>query len=410
MRVLMIAATYPPTRCGVGDYARRLGRELAHQGATVRVLTGTSTDEEHDHATGDEHTSAGARPPRVRRTPVDFADQGDGIALARAVEEWDWTALDFVEDVLDAGGIDVVSLQYHGEDYLLHPAICAVADLARARGVAVVTTLHNLQQPRPWAHGDDPLGHLLTHSAAWITTNTLDERRLRGITDAHARLHLVAAGPAITAPSDPVHPRADDLFHVAYFGFLNPFKGIEYLLRAIARLRDADVPLRATVAAGIHSDAPGRLRRYAESIDHECTRLQLDGILERRGYISDTEVSELLQSCHLAVFPFREGLSGKNSSFWSTMHHATPTLTTRGPGLPPGLVDGENTLLVDPDDDEALAARIRWAMDHRDDLAGIGRAGRAFVLHDFDWGALARRTLAVFDQARGARVSGGGRS
>lgn len=400
MRVLLIAATYPPTRCGVGDYSRRLARELGAQGATMFVLTGTSLDEEHDHVVDDEHAPAGHRPPRGTVPRVEFVRQPDGIELARAVDDWQWSSLDVIESVLAAQPFDVISLQYHGEDYLLHPAICSVADLARSRGVAVVTTFHNLQQPRPWSEGDDPLGHLLEHSAAWITTNTLDERRLRELRDAHERLHLVGAGPAITASAEPVRPGRDGDFHVAYFGFLNPFKGIEYLLRAAGVLRDAGEKFELTVAAGIHSDAPGRLRRYAESIDEEVAALQLGPILKRRGYIPDEEVSALLQSCHLAVFPFREGLSGKNTSFWSTMHHATPTLTTRGNGLPNGLVDGENTLLVPPDDVDALAGRIRWAMEHRDELEAIGQAGRLYVQRDFDWSELARRTLTAFESAR----------
>lgn len=406
MRVLMIAATYPPTRCGVGDYSRRLGRELGKQGATVFVLTGTSMDEEHDHATEDDHTSAGPRPARATVPRVEFDRQSDGIELARAVEHWDWRALDVIEQVLDAQRFDVISLQYHGEDYLLHPAVCAVADLARERGVPVITTFHNLQQPRPWAHGDDPLGHLLESSAAWITTNTLDERRLRELRDAHRRLHLVGAGPAITAKNALQRPSADERFHVAYFGFLNPFKGIEYLLRAAAELRDAGEDFRLTIAAGIHSDAPGRLRRYAESIEQEIEELCLGAILDRRGYISDEEVSALLQSCHLAVFPFREGLSGKNTSFWSTMHHATPTLTTRGAGLPGGLIDGTNTLLVPSDDVGALAAKIRWAMRNRGSLEAIGQAGRVYVQRDFDWRELSRRTLVAFEQAKREPVDG----
>ena len=150
MRVLMLAATYPPTRCGVGDYARRLGRELMAQGAVVFVLTGTSLEEEHDHGVGEEHASAGDRPPRVALPPIAFERQPDGIELARAVEHWDWSALDVIESVLRTESFDVISLQYHGEDYLLHPAVCAVPDLARERGMSVVTTFHNLQQPRAW--------------------------------------------------------------------------------------------------------------------------------------------------------------------------------------------------------------------------------------------------------------------
>lgn len=405
MRILVIAATYPPTRCGVGDYVRRLGHELASIGVDVHILTGSATDEEHDHAV-DAHAPVGARPePRVVEAP-DFEPVGGGVRLARGVDEWDWSCLDHAAAALDRIRPDVLSLQYHGEDYLLHPAVCALADLAAERGVPLVTTFHNLQSPRGWDHGEDPLAHLLQGSASWITTNTLDERRLREHPVAADRLHLVTAGPCITASVEPVRPATDGPFRLAYFGFLNPFKGIEYLLRAVARLRDEGAELGLTMAAGIHTDAPGRLRDYAAFIDDEIARLELGSLLDRHGYVPDEEVTRLLQECHLAVFPFRDGLSGKNSSFWSTLHHATPALTTAGEGLPRGLVDGENVLLAPIDDSEALAARIRWAMEHRGELERVGRAGRSFVQRDFDWRDLADRTRRIF----GATLETSGRT
>ena len=107
------------------------------------------------------------------------------------------------------------------------------------------------------------------------------------------------------------------------------------------------------------------------------------------------------------MFPFRQGVSGKNSSFWSTLHHGTPTLTTRGPGLPGGLVDGETTMLVPPDDVDALANRLRWADTHREELEEIGRRGRSFVAQAFDWSSLARSMHSVFVVAAGVTAEEG---
>ena len=411
MRVLMIAATYPPTRCGVGDYVRRLGAELAAAGAEVLVLTGMSTEEEHAHTA----PSAAAEGPLDRAPeaqPVGaprFEPTGDGLALARAVGHWDYRCLDTVRAALDSTRPDVVALQYHGEDYLLHPAVCRIPGLARSAGARCVATLHNLQAPRAAVDLPDPLGRLLEESAGWICTNTLDERRLGAHPLSRERLHRIATGASITRPPGRTWSPPEGVFRALYFGFLNPVKGVEYLLRAVARLRDQGRDLRLTIAAGVHTDAVARLRAYADRIEREIAALDLDGSLDRLGYVSDEEVSRLLLSSHLAVFPFREGISGKNTSFWSAMEHGTPCLSTRGEGCPEGLADGVNVLLAPVDDEEALADRIAWAMDHPEALEALGNAGREHVRRRLGWQSLARRTLDVYASA-GVRTAAGDRA
>ena len=399
MRILIIAATYPPTRCGVGDYVRRVGRELRGIDEEVFVLTGEAEDLDHDH--GDPTiASVGARPAPRRVDDLRFDTEDHGVRLSRRVPAWDWGALDWIEAGLRDLQPDVVSLQFHGEDYLLHPAVCAVPDLARRHGCPVVTTLHNLQRPVAWAEPADPLDHLLRGSAAWICTNAIDEARLRSH-ELSERLHVIPTGPCITddrgrRTADPHGP-----LRIGYFGFLNPFKGIEYLLRAAAALHTEGRAIRLELAAGIHTDAPGRLRDYADFVGDEIVRLGIGPVLERHGYVSDEEVGALLGRSHVAVFPFRDGVSGKNSSFWSTMHHATPALTTQGPGVPPGLVDGQNSLLVPAEDAEAIAERLRWSDAHRAELEAIGRAGREFVLRSFDWSVIVRTMREVFATSGG---------
>lgn len=404
MRILMIAATYPPTRCGVGDYVRRVGHELVAADTEVYVLTGEAEDLDHDH--GDPTVAeVGPRPTPRPDVRVAFdAVEGD-VHLARVVDRWDWSALDSIEAALRTVRPDVVNLQYHGEDYLLHPAICATADIARAHGVSTVTTLHNLQQPLRWADGDDPLDHLLRTSDAWICTNTIDETRLRAHDAAADRLHRIPTGPCITADDHVRSVAPDGPLRVGYFGFLNPFKGIEYLLRAVAAVRDRGGDVRLEIAAGIHTDAPGRLRDYASLIDREIDALGLAPILHRQGFVPTEEVGRLLGRCHVAAFPFREGLSGKNSSFWSTMHHAAPTLTTRGPGLPEGLLDRENTLLAPAESVEGLVEKLEWADANRAALEEIGRRGRAFVEESFAWSTIAERMRGVFASTRIGRTT-----
>lgn len=416
-RVLILAATYPPTRCGVGEYVKRLSAELALEGTEVRVLTGIGEDPEHRHdvAPEDQRGPIPAPPPAWPAVPAPrFEPHSNGVLVARAVRHWNWEALALLDAALAALPPTLVNVQYHGEDYLLHPAVCAVPALAARHGLPTVTTLHNLQDPRRWIGGPDPLLELLRGSASLIATNRLDQtallERLTAVGSAPrataGAVRVIPAGPCITSGAPPIRGAATGPLRLFYFGFLNPFKGLEYLLRAVALLRDEGLDLSLTIAAGVHTDAPGRLRAYARAIQHEIAQLRLEGLLTRLDYVPDDEITRLLAQCELAVFPFRDGLSGKNSSFWGALHHATPALTTRGAGLPEGLMDGHNVLLAAADDARGLAGRIRWAMEHRAELPQVGERGRAYVLEHHGWRALARQTLEVFAAARAGGKQG----
>jgi glycosyltransferase involved in cell wall biosynthesis len=326
----------------------------------------------------------------------------DGLQVYRAVESWDWSAQGWFAGALQQIKPHIVSLQYHGEDFMLHPAVCLFAEIASQHGIPVVTTFHNLQKPRGWTHGREPLEWLLQTSQRWITTNELDRQEMSELPEAAEKLRLVPTGPNIAAPAAPAVPAASPKnsagkqLRLTYFGFLNPVKGLEHLLEALALLRDQGTSVHLTLAADIHTDATSRLRDYAQFIDSEITRLQLTELVQRHGFLEERDLSQLLLRTDLAVFPFRDGLSGKNCSFWTTLEHATPALTTQGVGLPDGLEDMRNVLLAPIDDSAALAGRIRWALENRPALPAIGTAGQSYVRQQLDWSSLARDIQAIF--------------
>lgn len=60
-----------------------------------------------------------------------------------------------------------------------------------------------------------------------------------------------------------------------------------------------------------------------------------------------------------------------------------PVVATRVGGMPESVRDGETGLLVPPADPEALAKAIEWMLEHRDEAAAFGRAGRRLMLERF---------------------------
>lgn len=77
----------------------------------------------------------------------------------------------------------------------------------------------------------------------------------------------------------------------------------------------------------------------------------------------------------------------------------TPVVASDVGGIPSFVRHGENGLLARPGDADDLAAKLLQVLDDPREARAMGRRGRERVLRDHDWDDLARRTLAVLEEA-----------
>jgi glycosyltransferase involved in cell wall biosynthesis len=169
-------------------------------------------------------------------------------------------------------------------------------------------------------------------------------------------------------------------------------KGLRYLLEAVAKLRtEREISL---VVIG----RPKAGGRSAETIE----RLGLTDIVQFVSGVSDQRIYELYSESELAIVPsLYEGFS---LPAIEAMSCGVPLVSTTGGALPEVVgADNETAFLVPPGDSEALAARIRTALDDPDLRAKVGAQGRQRVIDNWSWKHTAMRTLeqyyALLDQS-----------
>ena len=159
-------------------------------------------------------------------------------------------------------------------------------------------------------------------------------------------------------------------------------KGLRYLLEAVAKLRtERDVSL---VVIG----RPKEGGRSAETIE----RLGLTDVVSFVTGVSDQRIYELYSEAELAIVPsLYEGFS---LPAIEAMSCGVPLVSTTGGALPEVVgADGDTALLVAPGDSEALAAKIRMALDDPELRAAVGARGRQRVIDNWSWRHTAERTL-----------------
>lgn len=187
-----------------------------------------------------------------------------------------------------------------------------------------------------------------------------------------------AAPPPLSAPT------------IAYAGHLYPWKGVDTLLQALARLPEA----RGLIVGG-HPEEPDldRLKKLAEA-------LNLGARVTFMGLVAPQAVHPLLTRADMLVLPnSATAISSRYSSplkLFEYLAAGRPIVASDLPAFREILTDRQNALLVPPDDPEALAAAIRQLQ------ADPGLANRlARSAFDdapaYSWSARAARLESLFD-------------
>ena len=417
-RVVMVAGTYQPERCGVAHYTQRLRCALEERGVSSLVLT----TREAARVSGDPSVRGAVRGWGVTDLP----------SLVRAVAG-------AARDVR----ADVIHIQHAAGTYGFKRAVFFLPPLLRAAGVRapLVTTVHEyawweweprfvprgaLEALKTWGQRrgvwDREDGFLLTGSAALITTNAhfadTIAARLPGLAPRLYRAPLVANVDVTPVGRD--EARDDARFRygwppeapvVAYFGFLHPVKGIETLLEAFVKVLEVQPQARLLLIGGVQSLALGEEAAwYWNKLRSLVTELGLDGVVAMTGYVPGEEASRLLSGADVGVLPFNHGVNLKSGALLTLFAHELPVVATRSDPPEPELEDGPLARLVQRRDAPGLSGALLGLLADATERARLGKAGCAYT-RDLSWSAIAERHLEVYEavlekEAKHTRIKG----
>ena len=389
MRVGLITGEFPPMQGGVGDFTHELGKALAALGCQVSVITSTKAGSER---------------------------QVDGIAVFPIIEKWGWGCWGIILKLVRELEPDVLNIQYQTAAYGMHPAINFLPRRLRRerRRPRVVITYHDLREPYLFPKAG-PLRHWITReparqSDAAIVTDPEDVSRITYHATRITRLAWIPIGSNIAPAPPPDYDRdawrarwgagPGDLL-LAYFGFLNESKGGETLIRALTGVVNHGVPASLLMIGGqVGSSDPTNVA-YLRKVKALITELGLDERVMWTGYTPANEVSANLLAADVCVLPYRDGASFRRGSFMAALVHgcaivSTRSLMTNDQCSMPKLRDGENVLLVPPDDAQALAAAIVRLAEDVDLRRRLGEGAKKLAEY-FTWESIAARTLALYE-------------
>lgn len=171
----------------------------------------------------------------------------------------------------------------------------------------------------------------------------------------------------------------DGRIQIATTGRLVEKKGIEYVIRAVAKLVSTYPRLNYKIIG------EGHLRSYFTQL---IQKLELTENVELMGWCNETEIVAILKNTHIFVAPSITAADGNQDAPINVLKEAMaiglPVISTYHGGIPELVEDGRSGFLVPEKDVAALADRLSYSLEHPELWSVMGKAGREFVLQHYN--------------------------
>jgi glycosyltransferase involved in cell wall biosynthesis len=189
------------------------------------------------------------------------------------------------------------------------------------------------------------------------------------------------AGVSAPAPAPPPHLATHPgPVRLLFFGIVRPYKGLDVLLRALAR---APAHVTLTVAGEFWGDIT--------KMDNLIAELGLtDRVTLRPGYVPADQIPDLFGAADALVMPYREATASQNALL--AFAHGVPVITTTAGALADQVRDDVDGLTCAPGDTEDLLRALKEISDPQ--VVRRLRAGIPAVDPDRGWDGYLRVLLA----------------
>jgi glycosyltransferase involved in cell wall biosynthesis len=204
--------------------------------------------------------------------------------------------------------------------------------------------------------------------------------------------------------ADPINQHEEDPFNrgrahkLLVFGEIRRGKGIEYAIRAVQRLITNNIPCELIIAGMYDTNISPESVGYLEELEELIMDLKLDDYVKFKLNVPEGDVGKLFTEAEVAIFPYVEDeIIAASGPLLTAMSFGKPIVATRLRRFVGYLVNGENSLIVEPGNPNELADAIISIL-HNDKLRVKISESALKYAREISWRSIAKHTLTVYEE------------
>ena len=171
---------------------------------------------------------------------------------------------------------------------------------------------------------------------------------------------------------------------ILFFGRLEPYKGLDLLLKVLPQFWKQEPQWRVVIAGA------GDFQPYQKLCPRD------ERLILKNRFIADEEVAPLFQEAAFVVLPYHEAT--QSGIIPIAYAFAKPVVATRVGGLPEVVEDGKTGILINPSSPEELLNAMLELARNPSLRRRLGQAAQRKMERDLSWAAIARRHLQAYCQ------------
>lgn len=179
---------------------------------------------------------------------------------------------------------------------------------------------------------------------------------------------------------------------VLFFGNVKPYKGVDVLIDAVARLPEEVREKSRVVIAGRPHGSADELKKRAHK------QGITDLISWEFGFIEHEHVGAYFQRSDIVVFPYRH--IDQSGALMTALPFGKPVIATEVGGFADVLSDGVHGRLVPPDNADALSSALAEVLTDNDQQAEMGDAVAELADNTYSWERIAEMTTELYREAQ----------
>jgi len=228
---------------------------------------------------------------------------------------------------------------------------------------------------------------LVLRGTSVIVENKDDQQIIAGLGISEDHIILVR-GAGVDTATYATSPEADTLPHVVLPARMLWDKGVGEFVEAAKQLKDRGIKAKFILVGEPDNENP------ASVTESQLNTWQAEGVVEWWGRRED--MPQVLTLSHIVCLPsYREGLP---NSLLEAASCGRPIVTTNVPGCRDVVIDGDNGLLVEARDVNALADALERLIVDPALRAAMGQSGRERVLKEFSQEKIVAQVLKHYDE------------